>query len=93
MVGDRDKEIANLAKEYYIQILDGATDQIVYFDRMKTYRSAQRIITSLTPVKKYRTRQVAESAAEQVREYYHGEHLIEVVERDIAERDTDDCIF
>lgn len=83
----------NLAKEYYIQILDGATDQIVYFDRMKTYSSTQRIITTLTPVKKYLTRQIAESAAEQVREYYHGEHLIEVVERDIAERDTDDCIF
>ena len=93
MVGDRDKEIVNLAKEYFIQILDGSSDQIVYFDRMKTYRSTQRIITSLTPVKKYRTRPVAESAAEQVREYYHGEHLIEVVERDIAERDTDDCIF
>ena len=83
----------NLAKEYYIQILDGATDQIVYFDRMKIYSGTQRIITSLTPVKKYLTRQIAESAAEQVREYYHGEHLIEVVERDIAERDTDDCIF
>ena len=82
-----------MLKEYFIQILDGSSDQIVYFDRMKTYRSTQKIITSLTPVKKYRTRQVAESVAEQVREYYHGEHLIEVVERDIAKCDTDDCIF
>lgn len=82
-----------MAKEYYIQILDGATDQIVYFDRMKTYRSTNRVITSLMPVKRYLTKQAAESDAEQVREYYHGEHLIEVVERELTGQDIEDWDF
>ena len=82
-----------LAKEYYIQILDGATDQIVYFDRMKTYRSTQRVITSPSPVKTYLTKQAAESDAEQIREYYQGEHLIEVVERELTGQDIEDWEF
>ena len=93
MVGDRDKEIANLAKEYYIQILDGATDQIVYFDRMKTYRSTNRVITSLMPVKRYLTKQAAESDAEQIKKYYHGQYLIEIIEEESTNQTSDDCIF
>ena len=93
MVGDRDKEIANLAKEYYIQILDGATDQIVYFDRMKTYRSTQSVITSPTPVKTYLTKQAAESDAEQIEKYYHGQYLIEIIEEEYTNQTSDDCIF
>ena len=82
-----------MAKEYYIQILDGATDQIVYFDRIKTYRSTNRVITSLLPVKRYLTKQEAKSDAEQIEKYYHGEYLIEVVERELTGQDIEDWEF
>lgn len=82
-----------MAKEYYIQILDGATDQIVYFDRMKTYRSTNRVITSLMPVKRYLTKQEAESDVKRVRRYYHGQYLIEIIEKEFAECISEDCIF
>lgn len=82
-----------MVKKYLIQILDGATDQIVYFDRMKTYRSTDRIITSPTLGKCYSSRQQAESDVELIRRYYHGQLLIEVVEREYQEQRYDDCIF
>lgn len=83
-----------MPKEYLIQILDGATDQIVYFDRMKTYNSADRIITSTKEGKCYLSRQRAESDVELIRKNYHGQHLIEIVEREIIEKaDTDDREF
>lgn len=82
-----------MPKECFIQILDGVSDQIVYFDRMKTYRSTHRVITSYVPVNHYSTRQDAETDAELVGRYYHGQHLTEVVEHDFAEGDNDECAF
>jgi hypothetical protein len=81
------------SKEYYIQILDGTSNQITYFDRTKIYRSTQRVITSPTPVKTYLTKQAAESDAEQIEKYYHGEYLIEVVERELTGQDIEDWEF
>lgn len=83
-----------MPKEYLIQILDGATDQIVYFDRKKTYRSTERIITSLTSGKRYLSRQKAELDVELIRKLYHGQLLIEVVERDVLDKQSgDESIF
>ena len=83
-----------MSKKYYIQILDGETNQIVYFDRMKTYRSIDRIITSPTLGKCYSSRQQAELEVELVRQYYHGKLIIEIVEREFTEQKSDeDFIF
>ena len=82
-----------MPKEYFIQILDGASDQIVYFDRIKVYRSAYRVITSSVPVKRYLTRETAEMDAELVKMYYHGQQLIEIIERELAEPASDNCVF
>ena len=82
-----------MSKKYYIQILDGETNQIVYFDRMKTYRSIDRIITSPTLGKCYSSRQQAELDVELIGRYYHGQLLIEVVERECQEQRYDDCVF
>lgn len=83
-----------MPKEYFIQILDGSTDQIVYFDRMKTYRSTDRVITSSALGKSYSSRQMAESDVELIRQCYHGQLLIEIIEREFIEQQADkDCIF
>lgn len=83
-----------MPKEYFIQILDGSTDQIVYFDRMKTYRSIKRVITSSTLGKRYLSIQMAESDVELIRQCYHGRLLIEIIEREFTEQAYDnDCIF
>jgi hypothetical protein len=83
-----------MSKKYYIQILDGETNQIVYFDRMKTYRSTHRVITSSLSGKCYLSRQVAELEVELIRQYYHGELIIEIVERKFTEQKSDeDFIF
>ena len=83
-----------MPKKYLIQILDGATDQIVYFDRKKTYKSTERIITSLTSGKRYLSRQMAELDVELIRKLYHGQLLIEVVERDVLDKQSgDESIF
>ena len=83
-----------MSKIYYIQILDGETDQIVYFDRMKTYRSIDRIITSPTLGKCYSSRQQAESDVELIGRYYHGQLLIDIIEREFTEQESDeDLIF
>ena len=71
-----------MAVKFQIQILDGQTEAIEYFDRLKTSHGAHRIITSPSAGKQYNSRQDAERDAILVEKYYSGEHIIEIVELD-----------
>lgn len=66
--------------KYRIQIIDAQTDQIEYFDRMKTSYGGHRIITSRDKGKAYSSREAAETDALIVAKYYLGQPLIEIVE-------------
>ena len=65
---------------YRIQILDAQTDQIEYFDRMKTSYGGHRIITSPDKGKTYSSLESAEADAMIVAKYFSGQHLIDIVE-------------
>ena len=71
-----------MAVKFQIQILDGQTETIEYFDRLKTSYGAHRIITSPFSGKQYNSRQDAERDAILVEKYYSGEHIVEIVKLD-----------
>lgn len=64
---------------YRIQILDAQTDQIVFFDRLKTSYGGHRIITSMDKGKTYSSRESAEVDAMIVAKHYSGQHIIDIV--------------
>ena len=72
-----------MPKEYVIQILDGETNQIKYFDRIKKYSTTHRVITSLTNMKIYSSRQSAEKDVELIKGYYYGQLSIEIVDKQL----------
>lgn len=66
--------------KYCIQILDGISNEIVYFDRIKSSYGIHRIITSKTPVKFYMDEEQAENDVSRIIEYYSTNCLVEIVE-------------
>lgn len=66
--------------KYRIRILDARTDQIEYFDRLKTSYGGHRIITSPDKGKIYSSIESAEVDAMIVAKYFSGPHLIDIVE-------------
>lgn len=69
-----------MAPKYRIQILDETSNQIMYFDRMKTSYGGHRIITSADWGKTYTTKEAAEADAQTIQQYYGETCLVEVVE-------------
>lgn len=66
--------------KYYIQILDEISDEIVYFDRIKSSYGIHRIITSKTPVKFYIDEEQARNDVNRIIEFYSTNCLVEIVE-------------
>lgn len=66
--------------KYRIRILDARTDQIAYFDRLKTSYGVHRIITSPDKGKIYSSIESAEADAMIAAKYFSGPHLIDIVE-------------
>lgn len=63
---------------YRIQILD-ETDQIVYFDRIKSSYGIHRVITSCAGGKTYHSYSSAEIDASRVRKYYSADCIVEII--------------
>lgn len=66
--------------KYRIQILDATSDQIMFFDRVKTSYGGHRIITSREWGRTYPSKEAAEQDARMIQQYYTENCIVEVVE-------------